>query len=253
MNGRVAFVTLGLAGLAASVPAGASTVYDYTAGEVYVTSIKVGSTTVFSGTDALALASGSTATLDSPSTPTQLSFAYGDQGGSIGLAGSVSFTGSGGKSDVLNFAGATFTLSNSVDPLSLSTISPVSLTSTGGSSYSFSSGLSNAIQIGGTWSLTGATLTQNGGAPTSVSQSPTGFGPNDQPLSGTVGLSGGGTQLSVNSVTLGTFTIDGQTITVTGDAVFNGMPAVPLPAPLGLLGSGLALLRFFPLRRRKAS
>lgn len=247
-SGIVALVA-GLAGLGAVGPAAATTVYDWTGGGADITGITVDGSSILSSTADLALASSSTATLDSPTAPTQLSFAINEASGDPGIAlsGTVTFTGSGGKTNTLNFGAATFTLVgvtfDSYNPPSNS----LALSGSAGS-YTFNSGTSNGVAISGNWSLTGATDTV-GSTTTAINVASTAFGPNYQPISGTLGVTGGGETLTMNGVPLGTFTIDGQTVAMTGNIILDAT-AVPLPSPWWLLGSAFGLFGLFPARGR---
>jgi hypothetical protein len=240
--------------LAVAGPANGSTVYDYSSGAIDVTLITISngssSSTLFSGSSSFALSSGSTLTLDSPTSPTQFTFNFGDTGGSVSLSGTYTFTGAGSNTDTLNFNAATASLANSPTALNFQSGSPISLTPSGGGGYTFNSG---TVQGTGSASLSGVTLSVNGGTPTPVAMGAKSFGPATQPLTGTLGIAGGGAQVSLNGVTLGSYVSNGQTITVSGDIIFNGMPAVPLPASVWLFGSALGFLRFGPYGRRRAA
>lgn len=249
MDARKGIVGLvaGLAGLGAVGSASATMVYDWTGGAVDITGITVDGTSVLSATTDLALASSSSATLDSPSAPTQLTFAINEGAADpgISLSGTVSFTGSGGKTNTLNFSGATFSLTG----VTVDSSETLALSGSAGS-YTFNSGSSNGVALSGNWALTGATDTV-GSTTTAISASSTAFGPNDKPISGTLAVTGSGQDLEMDGVPLGTFTIDGQTVSVTGNVILDAT-AVPLPAPLWLFGSAVGLLALFPARRRTA-
>ncbi|MGO9427095.1 MAG: hypothetical protein ACLQAR_01170 [Steroidobacteraceae bacterium] len=239
-----AIALLGLAALIAAGSASADGVYSWTGGGLDFTGITVDGSSVLSGSPNLALTPTSSATIGG--SDTTLSFAIGS-GGTINLTGTASFVGSGGKTNTLNFSGATFTLSG----LSGDSISPLSLSGSGGN-YTFSSGVSNGIAISGNWSLAGATDTV-GKTTTPVNVSSTAFGPNDQPISGTVALTGSSMQnLTMDGVPLGTFSVDGQSVAVTANIIFDGATPVPVPASMWLLGSALGLLSLSTMRRRAA-
>ena len=243
MKARIGVIApLGLAALIAAGSASADGVYSWTGGGLDITGITVDGSEVLSGSPGLAFTPSSTATIGGGDTT--LSFALGSAG-TIDLTGTASFVGSGGKTNTLNFSGATFTLSG----LSGNSISPLSL-SGGGGNYTFNSGVSNAIASSGSWSLAGVTDTV-GTTTTGVSVSSQPFGPNDQPISGTVALTGSSMQnLTLDGVPLGTFSVDGQSLAVTANIIFDGATPVPLPASMWLLGSALGLLSFSTVRRR---
>jgi hypothetical protein len=112
------------------------------------------------------------------------------------------------------------------------------LSSTPPPTYGFSAG---KIDAAGMFSLAGA-----------VTQGPTSFSGQTNSLTGQVTLSGTD-MIQLTGITLGTFMVDGQTISLKGDLVFEGATPVPLPASAWMLGSALALFGFAMAGRRPAS
>lgn len=70
-------------------------------------------------------------------------------------------------------------------------------------------------------------------------------------LNGQVTL-GGTDMIQLTGITLGTFVVSGQTITLKGDIVFEGATPVPLPASVWLLSSAIALFGLTLVDRRRA-
>jgi hypothetical protein len=98
------------------------------------------------------------------------------------------------------------------------------------------------VSVSGTYSLSGA-----------VNQAATPFSSLNPTLSGQVVLAGANTTLSLNGITLGTFTLPpalgGGSATLKADVLFTGV--VPVPAAVWLFGSALGLMGV--MRRRAAS
>ena len=70
-------------------------------------------------------------------------------------------------------------------------------------------------------------------------------------LTGQVTLSGTD-MIQLTGITLGSFKVNGQTITLKGDIVFDGATPVPLPASVWLLSSAIALFGLTLVDRRRA-
>ncbi|MGA2189712.1 MAG: hypothetical protein ABSH33_14360 [Steroidobacteraceae bacterium] len=210
--------------------------YDYTDGYVVITGATLaGSNVIASGQPALQLALGSASqvTFDTGSTPAELdSFDLAAPGSlSVNLTGALSGGG--------NLNSASFVLSNVTATLA----APVSVTSTGGS-YQFEGA---SVDISGTYALNHYVNASN----VTKSIGPINFGPNAQPLGGFID---DGNTLEMDAVSLGTFTIQGQTFSVDGNVIFDGVPApVPLPASVWLFASGFCLLGGPFVRRNRAA
>ena len=117
------------------------------------------------------------------------------------------------------------------------------LSSTPPPAYGFTAG---KIDAAGMYSLAA------GGNPLGVNQGPTNFSGQTPSLNGTVTLSGTN-MIQLTGITLGTFMMDGQMISLKGDVVFEGATPVPLPGSIWMLGSVLALFGFALAGRRPAS
>jgi len=85
-----------------------------------------------------------------------------------------------------------------------------------------------------------------------VNQSSRSFAGTTNSLTGQVAL-GGTDMIQLTGITLGSFVVGGQTITLKGDVVFEGATPVPLPASAWLLGSALALFGVAFMERRRSS
>jgi len=250
MNSRMSVFTaplmiaaVGFAGSAVASPV----TYDYSGGAVDITGLTVNGTSVLpsGSTPAISLASTSTAVLDTTDDTISFTFSQGSPS-PYGIALTGVLTGTGGAA--LNFNSATFSLGNLVlQSLNSSGASgSLQLVSGGGGNYSFTSGVDSGIAISGGWALAGASA--NGNA---LSKGNSAFGPTDKPISGTVALSTNADQLQIDGVPLGTFTISGQTVAVTGNILFDGAPPVPLPPAVWLLGSSVGLFALPALRRSR--
>jgi hypothetical protein len=101
--------------------------------------------------------------------------------------------------------------------------------------YNFSAG---GIDASGVYSLSGTTSRPN-----------TAFSGTNNLLTGQVTL--GTDMFQLTGVTLGAFMRNGQMVTLKGDIVFEGAAPVPVPAAVWLFGSGLALLSFPLIARRR--
>ncbi|HMK85522.1 MAG TPA: VPLPA-CTERM sorting domain-containing protein [Steroidobacteraceae bacterium] len=239
----VVFVTLllGLSGAARATPV----TYDYSSGDVVITGATVNGTSVLPtgsnpefNLDPSSLASIDTSALTLTFTMNQLESYTSSSPYTFDLANTVTTSGGG----TLNLNSATLSLWG----VEATTPSAFTLNSLGGGAYTFS--MSDRIQVSGNYSLvgvmnetTGKTLgpftnSFNAGQTLSSSGSATILGPNT---------------VALDQLTLGTWTVGGQTLSVTGDVIFNGVVAVPLPAALWLFGSGLGFLAGPILRRRR--
>jgi hypothetical protein len=226
-------LALGFAGTASASPI----VYDYTGGAIDITGITIDGTSVLgAGTmPAISLSGTSTATLNGSTLSFNIS-----QGAlsSFGLCCSVT-----SGSNTFGFGSSTFSLSD------VSADSSSALTLSGGSgSYTFNTGSSDGVTLGGTWGLTGAT--KNG---TELGTLGAAFGPNSKPISGTVAVTANSQQLQMDGVPLGNFSIDNQTVVVTGNIIFDGAQTVPIPDSVWLLFSGLGLVALILVRKRGQS
>ena len=109
------------------------------------------------------------------------------------------------------------------------------LSASGTNPYNY---LVGPVAVSGTYALSGA-----------INQAATPFSSVNPSLAGQITL-GGVTNLSLNGITLGTFTLPAQlgggSATLKADVLFNGV--VPVPAAVWLFGSGLGLLGV--MRRR---
>ncbi|MGO9933013.1 MAG: hypothetical protein ACLPV8_14545 [Steroidobacteraceae bacterium] len=224
----------GLACLSAEVDATPVT-YDYTNGYVVITGATVAGTSIVASGQPpldLSLGSASQATFDTGSTPAELdSFDFVAPGSlSVNLTGALPGGG--------NLNSATFVLSNVTATLA----APISVTSTGGSSYQINGA---SVDISGTYSLDNYVNSSN----VTKSIGPVKFGPNAQALGGFINSNGN--TLELDAISLGTFTIQGQTFAVDGDIIFDGVP-VPLPGAVWMLVSGLGLLGVPFVRRHRA-
>lgn len=221
-------VSLAVAALGLSAGAYATpVVYDYSSGAIDITGITVDGTSVLptGSQPAIPIAATATATIDT--TLDTLSFDISQASGSTTITLCCSFT---SGSNTFSFAAAEATVSG------LTAVSIGNLAITGGSgSYSFSSGSSNGVTLSGTASISGAT--ENGSALTLGSKSWSG----GKPTSGTVALSPNSQTLQLDDVPLGSYTVDGQSVAITGDILFTGAE-VPIPASAWLLASALGLL-----------
>ena len=83
-----------------------------------------------------------------------------------------------------------------------------------------------------------------------VTQGITSFSGTTPSLTGQVTLSGTD-MIQLTGITLGSFMVDGQTITLKGDIVFEGATPVPLPASVWLLASAIALVGVTRMDRRR--
>lgn len=225
-----AVVCITLAALAAATGAQASPVtYDYAGGAIDITGLTVDGTSVLpSGSmPTITLSGSSTATLDTSADT--LSFAI-SQGSPLMFALCCSVT---VASNTFSFASAEAQLSGLV----ADSIGSLALTSNGGGNFSFNSGSGNGVNLSGTGELLG--VTDNGASIGTLG--PRSWGPAGKPISGNVAVSANGQDMVMDGVPLGSFVVDGQTVAVTGNIIFEGA-VVPLPATAWLLGSALGLL-----------
>jgi hypothetical protein len=128
------------------------------------------------------------------------------------------------------FAGTTIAFTS----LSLQNWGTSSVTNVGGGDYEITSAGATAS---GMYSVNGNTPITTTGAPTTG-------------LSGTIAIGGTPDTLGLDGITLGNITVDGQTISLKADIAFDGVAAVPLPASVWLLISGLGIMGVPSLRRR---
>jgi hypothetical protein len=217
-----ALVMSGLAGLAAEVEA-APVTYDFTSGFVTL-SADVAGTDLLAAGQQIPL-TGSQVSFDS-SALQLTSFQFADAGPTtVALTGPLA-----GISITLN------ALSVMPDSTTYSTIS-----ASGTDPYNFTVG---QIDASGMYSLSGA-----------VTRAATAFSGTNPLLSGeiTTSSAGGTDSLELTGITLGVFSVKGQTVTLKGDIVFDGVTPVPLPAAVWLLGSALGFLGVPFMRRRRAA
>jgi hypothetical protein len=210
-------------------------VYYYTSGAIDVTGITVDGTSVLPAAATISLASSSTATLDSSG----LTLAFAISQGAADTISLANIVISG--PNTFNFNDATLELST----LTANSLGSLALTGSGGN-YTFNTGGSPGVALSGAYDLSNVIVN---GSPQSHSG---GFGPNDKPISGSTSVTANGWSMQMDGVPLGNFTVDGQSVVVTGNILFTGSP-VPLPGALGLLGSALGLFGLPCLRRRRGA
>jgi hypothetical protein len=85
-----------------------------------------------------------------------------------------------------------------------------------------------------------------------VNRGSTSFAGTTNSLNGQVTLAGTD-MIQLTGITLGSFVVSGQTITLKGDIVFEGATPVPLPASAWLLSSAIALFGLTLVDRRRIS
>jgi hypothetical protein len=221
---------LGLAGVASATPV----TYTYSSGDVVITGISLDGESILGGSSSpeAGLASSSTATIDTQADTLAFLFNQSSAAFSAALAGS--FTGSGGATYNLNSA----SLALSGVQLSQPTGTTLTLTAVGTGGYTFAA--PSGLTVSGNYDLENLEVTKNG-TTTSFTSGVTAFGPKNQAFSGSATVFQGNT-LQVDGLTLGSWTVDGQTLNVVGDVIFNGVAPVPLPASLWMLVSGVGLL-----------
>jgi hypothetical protein len=216
---QLAGAVVSLLGLATGAQA-APVAYNFTSGSAALTLTGPGNTSLLQSGSSVAL-TGTQVTFDT--SPVQVtSFLFNATGPSL-------INGSG------PLAGTTLTMTNLV-------IAPgpgyTTLAGSGTNPYNYTVG---PVSVSGTYSLAGA-----------ISQAATPFSSLNPFLSGQVTLAGANTSLSLNGITLGTFTLPpalgGAQATLKADVVFTGV--VPVPAAVWLFGSALGLMGV--MRRRAA-
>jgi hypothetical protein len=102
--------------------------------------------------------------------------------------------------------------------------------------YGFTAG---KIDAAGMFSLSGP-----------INQASKPFSGTTNSLTGQVTL-GGTDMIQLTGITLGSFVVSGQTITLKGDIVFEGATPVPLPESVWMLGSAIALFGLTLVDRRR--
>ena len=145
----------------------------------------------------------------------------------------------------LGLSGALAAYSLEITSLNVAPLSPYSstVTSTGTNSYNFTLG---ELAASGNWQLI-----QNSSGDPVPGQSGT-FNHTVSTFTGQFGVSGADLQnLTLTGISLGQVTIEGTPVNLSADVMFNGATAVPLPAGIWLLGSGLAGLLSAGARRRR--
>ena len=213
----LAGAVVSLFGLAAAVQA-APVTYNFTSGSATLT-LTAGAVSLLAPASSVAL-TGTQVTFDSAALQVN-SFQFAD-------AGPSNINGAG------PLAGTTLTITNLniIPGAGYST-----LAASGTNPYNY---LVGPVAVSGTYALSGA-----------ITQGPTAFSSVNPSLAGQITL-GGVTNLSLNGITLGTFTLPaalgGGSASLKADVLFNGV--VPVPAAVWLFGSGLGLLGV--MRRRVA-
>lgn len=224
--------TFGLGTIAEAAPV----TYQYTGGDVVITGLTVDGQQALlnpSPSPSFNLGSGSEATIDTVADTLSFAIAQSSSAFTVALTGTPTAG--------VNLAGATFTLTNvTADSPSTLSINPQS-----GGGYTFAS--PNGVAITGTYNLANVTVPKG-----TYNSGNVNFGPNDQPFTGAATLLTSANTFEMDGVSLGNFTIDGQSVNVTGNVIFDGAP-VPLPANVWLLGSGLGLFGFCARRRKAAA
>lgn len=216
---------VGCSGLAAASPV----TYNWSSGSVAIYATTGGPNLLTSPSNVLPLTSSSYVTFDA-AMPSVTGFTFADLGPSTAFFSPTAFT---GAAAVLN--GGQLILSNVV-------VAP-------GAGYSSSGSGSNPYSVTmNNLASSGAYVLKNAGGVTLASGS---FSNVISPtLTGQVLLGGSSAgPLSLNGIALGAVSFAGQSLLVKGDVLFNGT-AVPLPAAVWLLGSGLLGLSGLARRRR---
>jgi hypothetical protein len=221
---------LGLAGMASATPV----TYTYASGDVVITNISLDGVSVLAGGSSpeFGFANSSTATIDAQADTLAFLFNQSSAAFQAVLAGTFA----GGAGAVYNLNAASVALSGI--QLAQPTGTTLSLNPVG-SGYTFAA--PSGLTVSGSYDLENLAVTKNGNT-TNFTSGVTAFGPANKAFSGSATLFEGGDTLQVDGLTLGTWTVDNQTLSVTGNVIFNGVAPVPLPASLWMLLSGVGLL-----------
>ncbi len=238
MNSKMigsAVAVLGLVGIA-GIASASPVPYDWTSGDVVITGLTVDGQQALlnpSPSPTFDLGSSSEATIDTTANTLTFALAQSSTAFTVALTGTPA-TG-------ISLTGATFTLTN----VTADSPSTLSLTPQTGGGYTFAS--ASGVAITGTYNLANVTTTKG-----TFNSGNVNFGPNDQPFTGSATVLTGADTLEIDGLSLGNFTIDKQSVNVTGNVIFYGTP-VPVPGSLSLLVSGLGLFGAGFLRSKRAA
>lgn len=230
----------GLVGAAGANPV----TYTYTSGDVVITGISVDGVSVLGGGSSpeFGFASTSTATIDTVGDTLAFLLAESASGFQTGLANTVT-----SGSTTLNFNSATIALSGV--SVTQPTGQTLQLTQVG-SGYTFAAPA--GLTVAGSYNLADVGVTKSGKT-TTFNSGTTAFDSTKQAFSGSATVLASGDTLQVDGLTLGTWTVDGQSVSVTGNVIFVGAAPVPLPATAWLLLSGLGLCGIGIVRSKQAA
>jgi hypothetical protein len=238
MSTAVPLGVLSLVGLLS--PAGAAkasaVTYDYSSGDVVITNVTVDGVPSIAGSASpeFGLAASSSATIDT----TALTLGFALSQSSAAFAVPLTGTPTGG----FNLNSASFALSG----VTLKAPSLLTLSSQGSGGYTFSA--PSGIAVSGTYDLSGV-VTNNG----TYNSGQVSFGPVDKSFSGAATVLTSADTLEIDGLSLGAFTIKGQTVDVTGNVIFDGIAPVPVPSAIWLLSSGLGLIAVRFVRPRRTA